>query len=292
MHPFFLAALAPMLWGSTYAAVGLFLTDLPPIWVAVWRALGAGLFLWLFVRRMPRMHLGKVFVLGFFNISLFFILLMMAAYRLPGSVAGTLGATLPLVLIIIQWLAQSKTPQLKATLSSMVGLAGVLLLLNPSANLDPIGVACALGATLVVAIATLLTKHWQVDDILGVATWQLLMSGAVLVPIAWFFEGAPVMIQMNNVPGLIWLVILNTAMGYLIAVNAIKQIGPNAFGMLSLLNPIVAVGLGMWMMQENLGSLQWLGVALVIGSLLAANIRFKSPLSNAKLLNEPHDTVA
>ena len=292
MHPFFLAALAPMLWGSTYAAVGLFLTDLPPIWVAVWRALGAGLFLWLFVRRMPRMHLGKVFVLGFFNISLFFILLMMAAYRLPGSVAGTLGATLPLVLIIIQWLVQSKTPQLKATLSSMVGLAGVLLLLNPSANLDPIGVACALGATLVVAIATLLTKHWQVDDILGVATWQLLMSGAVLVPIAWFFEGAPVMIQMNNVPGLIWLVILNTAMGYLIAVNAIKQIGPNAFGMLSLLNPIVAVGLGMWMMQENLGSLQWLGVALVIGSLLAANIRFKSPLSNAKLLNEPHDTVA
>ena len=292
MHPFFLAALAPMLWGSTYAAVGLFLTDLPPIWVAVWRALGAGLFLWLFVRRMPRMHLGKVFVLGFFNISLFFILLMMAAYRLPGSVAGTLGATLPLVLIIIQWLAQSKTPQLKATLSSMVGLAGVLLLLNPSANLDPIGVACALGATLVVAIATLLTKHWQVDDILGVATWQLLMSGAVLVPIAWFFEGAPVMIQMNNVPGLIWLVILNTAMGYLIAVNAIKQIGPNAFGMLSLLNPIVAVGLGMGMMQENLGSLQWLGVALVIGSLLAANIRFKSPLSNAKLLNEPHDTVA
>ena len=231
-------------------------------------------------------------MLGFFNISLFFILLMMAAYRLPGSVAGTLGATLPLVLIIIQWLAQSKTPQLKATLSSMVGLAGVLLLLNPSANLDPIGVACALGATLVVAIATLLTKHWQVDDILGVATWQLLMSGAVLVPIAWFFEGAPVMIQMNNVPGLIWLVILNTAMGYLIAVNAIKQIGPNAFGMLSLLNPIVAVGLGMGMMQENLGSLQWLGVALVIGSLLAANIRFKSPLSNAKLLNEPHDTVA
>lgn len=292
MYPMLLAALAPILWGSTYAAVGLFLTDLPPIWVAVWRALGAGLFLWLFVRRMPRMHLAKVFVLGFFNISLFFILLMIAAYRLPGSVAGTLGATLPLLLIVIQWLAQGKTPQLKATLSALVGLVGVLLLLNPSANLDPIGVACALGATLVVAIATLLTKHWQVDDILGVATWQLLMSGAVLVPIAWFFEGAPTMVTLPQVPGLIWLVILNTAIGYLIAVNAIKQVGPNAFGMLALLNPIVAVGLGMLMLQESLGVLQWCGVALVIGSLLAANIRFKKQLPKANSFTQPHDKAA
>lgn len=292
MYPMLQASLAPILWGSTYAAVGLFLTDLPPIWVAVWRALGAGLFLYLFVRRMPRMHLGKVFVLGFFNISLFFIFLMMAAYRLPGSVAGTLGATLPLLLIVIQWLVQGKTPQVKATLSAAVGLIGVLLLLNPSANLDPIGVACALGATLVVAIASLLTKHWQVNDILGVATWQLLMSGVVLVPVAWFFEGAPDMITMSQVPGLLWLVILNTAIGYLIAVNAIKQVGPNAFGMLSLLNPIVAVGLGMWTMQESLGGLQWLGVALVIGSLLVANIRFKSQLPRTTSLSQPHDTAA
>lgn len=292
MHPMLLAALAPMLWGSTYAAVGLFLTEMPPIWVAVWRALGAGLFLWLFVRRMPRMHLGKVFILGFFNISLFFILLMMAAYRLPGSVAGTLGATLPLLLIVIQWLAQGKTPQLKATLSAVVGLVGVLLLLNPSANLDPIGVACSLGATFVVAIATLLTKHWQVNDILGVATWQLLISGMVLVPVAWFFEGAPTMITMTNLPGLIWLVILNTAVGYLIAVNAIKQVGPNAFGMLSLLNPIVAVGLGMLMMQESLSTFQWVGIALVISSLLAANMRFKRSDTKKQPFIPQHDKAA
>ncbi|SBS33206.1 putative DMT superfamily transporter inner membrane protein [Marinomonas aquimarina] len=291
MYPILLAALAPILWGSTYAAVGLFLTDLAPIWVAVWRALGAGLFLWLFVRRMPRMHLAKVFVLGFFNIGLFFILLMMAAYRLPGSIAGTLGATLPLLLIVMQWLAQGKTPQLKATLSALVGLCGVVLLLNPSADLDPIGVACALGATFVVAIATLLTKHWQVNDILGVATWQLLMSGVLLVPVAWFFEGAPSMIQMPQIPGLVWLVILNTAFGYLIAVNAIKQIGPNAFGMLSLLNPIVAVVLGMWMLQENLGALQWLGIALIIGSLLAANMRSKRRFKIAQI-SPQHDKAA
>ncbi|WP_067097342.1 DMT family transporter [Marinomonas atlantica] len=277
MYSFLLAALAPILWGSTYAAVGLFLTDMTPLWVAVWRALGAGFFLFFFVRRLPYMPLCKVFILGFFNIGLFFILLMTAAYRLPGGVVGTLGATLPLMLIIIQWLVQGKRPQFKATVSAMVGLAGVILLLNPSADLDPIGVACALAAVLFVAIASLLTKHWQVSDILGVATWQLLMAGVLLVPVAWFFEGVPMPVGAKELPGLIWLVILNTALGYLIAVNAIKQVGPNAFGMLSLLNPIVAVGLGMLMLDESLDLLQWSGVVLIIGSLLLANMRVKYP---------------
>lgn len=288
MYPFLLAALAPILWGSTYAAVGLFLTDMTPLWVAVWRALGAGVFLLFFVRRLPRMSLGKVFILGFFNIGLFFILLMTAAYRLPGGVVGTLGATLPLLLIIIQWLVQGKCPQLKATISAMVGLAGVILLLNPSADLDPIGVACALAAVLFVAIASLLTKHWQVSDILGVATWQLLMAGVLLVPVAWFFEGAPMPVGADELPGLIWLVILNTALGYLIAVNAIKQVGPNAFGMLSLLNPIVAVGLGMLMLDESLDRLQWSGVVLIIGSLLVANMRVKYPWWK-KAVNRQYD---
>ena len=178
----------------------------------------------LLLRRLPRMAMSKVVILGFFNIGVFFILLMVAAYRLPGSVAGTLGATLPLLLIVIQWLAQGKRPAVKATLSAVVGLFGVLLLLNPSANLDPIGVACALGATFVIAIATLLTQHWQVKDILGVATWQLLTAGTLLIPVAWLWEGAPTMVTLEQLPGLFWLIILNTALGYIIAVNGIKQI--------------------------------------------------------------------
>lgn len=275
MYAYWLAALAPMLWGSTYAAVGLFLTDMPPLWVAVWRALGAGVFLLLFVRRLPRMNLAKVFLLGFFNIAVFFVLLMIAAYRLPGGVAGTLGATLPLMLILMQWAILRQSPTMKATLAAITGFIGVLLLLNPSANLDMLGVCCAIGATMMLATATLLTKHWQVTDILGVTTWQLLLSGIVLLPIAWWLEGAPPALHEAHVPGLIWLVILNTALGYLIAVNAIKQVGPNVFGMLGLLNPVVAVMLGMVFLSETMGWLQWAGIALILGSLLVANMRFK-----------------
>lgn len=278
MYPYLLAALAPMLWGSTYAAVGLYLADMPPLWMAVWRALGAGVFLLLILRRMPKMEFAKVFTLGFFNIGLFFILLMIAAYRLPGSVAGTLGATLPLQLILVQWLVLRQSPELKATVAAVTGFIGVLLLLNPSANLDPLGVACALGATLMITIASLLTKHWQVTDILGVTTWQLFSAGVVLVPVAFIVEGMPPEITASHVPGLVWMVILNTAVGYLFAVNAIKQVGPNVFGMMSLLNPVVAVTLGMTMLSETLDFTQWTGMALIFASLLVANVRIKKRL--------------
>lgn len=278
MYPYLFAALAPMLWGSTYAAVGLYLAHMPPLWIAVWRALGAGIFLLLILRRMPKMEFSKVFTLGFFNIGLFFIFLMIAAYRLPGSVAGTLGATFPLQLILIQWLVLRQAPELKPTVAAITGFIGVLLLLNPSANLDPLGVACALGATLMITIASLLTKHWQVTDILGVTTWQLLSAGLVLVPVAFFVEGMPPAVEMSHVPGLVWLAILNTAVGCLFAVNAIKQVGPNVFGMMSLLNPVVAVTLGITLLSESLDVTQWIGMAIIFASLIVANVRFKKRL--------------
>jgi probable blue pigment (indigoidine) exporter len=197
-----------------------------------------------------------------------------------------------LLLIVIQWLAQGKRPAVKATLSAVVGLFGVLLLLNPSANLDPIGVACALGATFVIAIATLLTQHWQVKDILGVATWQLLTAGTLLIPVAWLWEGAPTMVTLEQLPGLFWLIILNTALGYIIAVNGIKQIGPNAFGMLSLLNPMMAVALGMFLMGETLGFWQWFGVILIIGSLIASNVRWRGTIPANVTLERQCDKAA
>lgn len=93
--PLLIALLAPLLWGSTYAVVSLYLTDYSPYWVAVWRALPAGILLLLLHPRRPPLTWSRQFLLAFCNITAFFALLFVAAYRLPGAVAGTLGATLP-----------------------------------------------------------------------------------------------------------------------------------------------------------------------------------------------------
>lgn len=265
--PLLIALLAPLLWGSTYAVVSLYLTDYSPYWVAVWRALPAGLLLLLLHPRLPPLPWGKPCLLAFCNITAFFALLFVAAFRLPGAVAGTLGATLPLVLMLLAWLQDGTRPSLKWLLLGLMGLVGVLLLLNPSANLDPVGVTCALLATLLIGQSSRWMRRWPVNDLLALTAWQLLLGGLMLIPLAWWLAGPMPLPRPASAPGLLWLILLNTALGYWAWLWGLKHHGPEVMGMLALTNPMMAVSLGVLMVGETLDGRQWLGIGVILLSL-------------------------
>ncbi|MCR3957712.1 DMT family transporter [Aeromonas veronii] len=265
--PMLIALLAPLLWGSTYAVVSLYLTDYSPYWVAVWRALPAGLLLLLLHPRMPPLPWGKQFLLAFCNIAAFFALLFVAAFRLPGAVAGTLGATLPLVLMLLAWLQDGTRPSLKWLLLGLMGLAGVLLLLNPSANLDPVGVACAMLVTVLIGQSSRWMRHWPVNDLLALTAWQLLLGGLMLIPLAWWLAGPMPLPDPASAPGLLWLILLNTALGYWAWLWGLKHHGTEVMGMLALTNPMMAVSLGVLMVGETLDVSQWIGIGVLLLSL-------------------------
>lgn len=95
-------ATAPAIWGSTYIVTTLMLPDGYPLTIAMLRALPAGLILLVLVRQLPPVEwLGKVMILGALNFTIFWALLFVAAYRLPGGVAATLGAVQPLVVLAL-----------------------------------------------------------------------------------------------------------------------------------------------------------------------------------------------
>ena len=97
-----LTAIAPIVWGTTYIVTTQFLPNFTPITVAMLRALPAGLLLLLIVRELPKgIWWLRVFVLGALNISIFLSMLFVAAYRLPGGVAGTVAAVQPLLAVFL-----------------------------------------------------------------------------------------------------------------------------------------------------------------------------------------------
>lgn len=267
MH-YLIAVLAPIFWGSTYSAVALFLADLSPYWMAVWRALPAGLLMLLISRRGLPLSVPRMLAVSFFNIAAFFLLLFVAAYRLPGAVAGTLGATLPLVLMLLQWLTEGKRPQLKMLMLALLGLAGVGLLLNPSTDIDWVGAGAMLAATVFVAQSTLWMKRWEAKDIFGLTAWQLVIGGVMLIPFAWLLAGPPQAISLHAVPGLIWVIVLNTAVGYWAYIRSITVLGPNRQSIIMFLNPLTAVTLGVLWVNETLQPMQWVGIGLILASLI------------------------
>ncbi|WP_163834279.1 DMT family transporter [Spartinivicinus ruber] len=278
-----IAALTPIFWGSTYAIVSLWLTDLSPLWVATWRALPAGILLILFMPKKLRalpVSAAKLTGLSFINITAFFALLFIAAYRLPGSVAGTLTSTLPLQLLLLNWVFNKIRPAWSWLLLSLLGLAGIFLLLNPSANLDLIGVMAALGATLLIATSATWVQRWKIENIVGLTGWQLLIGGLLLVPLAWIVEGPVQFPAIDQVPALLWLSLANTLLAYLIWFWSLKHLGSHIIGLLALLNPITAVALGLLLVDESLSLIQWSGVALVLSALILMKFINSRALTN------------
>ena len=96
----FLTAVAPAAWGTTYIVTEKFLPPDRPLFAALVRALPIGLVLLAWRRQLPRGDWWwKAAVLGLFNIGMFFPLIFVSAYYLPGGLASTIQATSPLAVM-------------------------------------------------------------------------------------------------------------------------------------------------------------------------------------------------
>jgi len=265
-----LTALAPAIWGSTYLVTTEFLPDGYPLTVAMLRALPAGLLLLLAVRQLPAgVWWLKVFVLGALNFSIFWWLLFVSAYRLPGGVAAIVIAIQPLIVIFLARMLLGSAIRALAIIAAIAGLGGVaLLILTPQAALDPVGIAAGLAGALAMAAGTVLSRRWQPPvSLLTFTAWQLTAGGILLLPAAIWFEPALPTLTGRNILGLVYLGLIGGAFTYMLWFRGIARLEPSVVGTLVFLSPITAVGLGWWVLGESLSSWQLLGVGVVLGSI-------------------------
>lgn len=265
-----LTGIAPVIWGSTYIVTTEFLPNFSPMTVALLRALPTGLLLLLIVRRLPTgIWWPRIFILGALNFSIFWSMLFVAAYRLPGGVAATVGAVQPLIVVFIGAALLGRTIRSASIVSAIVGLAGVaLLVLTPSATLDIIGVAAGLAGAVSMAFGTVLTRKWQPPvSLLTFTAWQLTAGGILLVPTALLFEPAMPVYTGANLFGLAWLGLIGAALTYVFWFRGVARIEPAVVSLLGFLSPASAVLLGWLFLNQSLAPLQIVGVLLVIGSI-------------------------
>lgn len=266
-----LTALAPAIWGSTYLVTTELLPAGYPITVAMLRALPAGLLLLLLVRRLPQGNWWwRAFVLGALNFSIFWFLLFVAAYRLPGGVAATVGAVQPLIVVGLARLMIGTAIRAAAVLAALAGIAGVaLLVLTPQSALDPVGVAAGLGSAASMAAGTVLTRLWRAPVTpLTLTAWQLTAGGLLLLPAALLLEPALPVPSAANLAGFLYLGLIGGAATYLVWFRGLSRLEPGAVAPLGLLSPVTAVLLGWLVLSQELTTPQLIGMALVLGSVV------------------------
>ncbi|WP_454751466.1 EamA family transporter [Cupriavidus necator] len=264
-----LTGLAPAIWGSTYLVTSEWLPPGQPLLSGVIRALPAGLVMLAFGHALPQGGWWwRAAVLGVLNIGFFQAMLFIAAYRLPGGVAATVGAIQPLIVVALTWAWLGARPRNAAWLAGVGGLLGVaLLVLGPAARLNAIGVAAAAAGAVSMAVGTVLTRRWQPPvSPLVLTAWQLCAGGLFLLPFALALEPLPGHFTLANWLGYAWLSIVGAGLSYALWFRGVGRMPSSAVSALGLLSPVSATVLGYLVLGQALTPVQAAGALLVLAS--------------------------
>ncbi|WP_167137449.1 EamA family transporter [Diaminobutyricimonas sp. TR449] len=282
-----LTGVAPALWGTTYLATTELLPADRPLLAATVRALPAGLLLLALARQLPTgSWWWKAPVLGALNIGVFFLLLFISAYRLPGGVAATVGSLQPIIVLILSALVLQEKIRLHTAITGLAGVTGVgLLVLQSEALLDPVGVLAGLGGAASMAAGLVLVKRWGRPVPLSAFTaWQLTTGGLMLLPALLLLEGLPTTISATNLVGFGYLALVNSVLGYSIWFWGLGRLTATSAAFLGLLSPIVATLLGWWILGQALAPLQLLGLGMALTSVIVAQLLTANNVSHRVLL--------
>jgi probable blue pigment (indigoidine) exporter len=286
-----LTALAPIAWGSGYYVTETFLPPDRPLFGAMVRALPFGLLLLAFRPRLPQgLWWWRALVLGTLNVGAFFVLIFVAAYRLPGGLAATLTATAPVMMMLLAWGLIRERPTAASLGGAAVGFAGVaMLVLRGGTTVDPIGVAASFGAVAMSSLGYILVKRWRPPVELSTFTaWQLVAGGLVLLPVALLVEGAPPSLDARAVGGFLYLGLVATVLANLAWFRGLHRLPAAAVSLVGLLNPVAGTLIGVALAGEAFGLTQGVGMLMVLGGIalgqpaVAARLRSRrTPVSPA-----------
>lgn len=276
------AAIAPLIWGTTYIVMTEFLPPQRPLLAATVRTLPAGLMLLVLVAIqqgargvLPRgVWRWRATVLGLLNMTIFFPLLYISAERLPGGIAAIASALGPFVVALFALLILRVMPTVRIVLCAAAGAGGVaVLVLTADAAVDPVGLCSAGGGLLAISLATVLGRLWGLPPggLVPLTAWQLTAAGLMLLPITLVGEGLPATVDTQNLAGFAYLAVLATVVAYLLWLRGVVTLPPTQLTLLLLLSPIGAAVIGWLVLGQSLNAYQILGVVTVLAAVVAGS---------------------
>ncbi|MDH0117801.1 EamA family transporter [Rhizobium pusense] len=270
------AAIASMLFGSTYLVTSRYLPADLPLWGAALRALPAGIALLIVARRLPKgAWWWKAAILGSLNMGGFFLLLYIAAQRLPSSIAVSVGALSPLIIAATAWVLIGEHITRRFVLGAAIGMLGVVLIVGAASQTpDPWGVAAVLGASVLMSLGAVLSKRWNDNTpVLATTAWQLMAGGIELLVVAALIEGSLPPLSGTAFAAFSYISLIATAFAYVCWFTGFRHLPAATVGIIALLNPVTGVMLGVLLASEPLTIIQAAGIGLVLTSIAIGRSR-------------------
>jgi drug/metabolite transporter (DMT)-like permease len=277
-------AIIYFVWGSTYLAIRVGVSEMPPFLMAGLRFTAAGLALYAWMRitgvaSPSGREWRSAMVLGALMFLIDYACLFWAEQRIPSGLSAVILALIPVCITILE-IAIVRTQRLtmRLALGLLLGIAGVVVLMNPSASLgeaplDHKGAIALLIACCGWSIGTVVTGKLTLPASKAMSAGaQMLCGGAqllILAAVAGEFKHFRAQdISARAWFSLIYLIIAGSIVAFTAYVWLLHYESPTKVGTYAYVNPVVAVILGAAFGGEIIGRRTLIGTALILVSVV------------------------
>jgi drug/metabolite transporter (DMT)-like permease len=270
-----LFAAVSVVWGVPYFFIKVAVdADVPPGFVAWARVALAALLLVPLARRRRALaglsgRWRAVAAYAACEVVVPFVLIAAGEQYISSSLAAILIASMPLLVALLSaGLAAADKPTRPRLAGLLIGFGGVVALLGVDVAGEPdelLGAVLVLLATLCYATATIVVNRRLADlDPLGPIAASLGAATVVLAPVALAAppDGLP---PADALWSLAVLGVVCTALGLVLFFRLVIEAGPSRASVITYVNPLVAVVLGVLVLDERLGVMSLVGLVAILG---------------------------
>lgn len=280
-----------IIWGSTYMAVKLVINEAPLFTSIGGRFFFAGLILYGFTlfKKMPMPTLNQwvnAAFLGFLFMSIGTGAVAWAVQYVDTGIAALIISAEPLVILLTVWLLFGQRPSGRSILGVALGIAGIVLLVSQSgfgtSESSYYGVASILTAMIAWAIASIYSPSANLPKNKAQASgMQMLMGGGMMMIFGLLQgEGADLVFSDWSVQAWIawaFLVIFGSLIGFSAFNYLLQYLPPEKVATSTYINPIVALFLGWWVLNEVITTQSIVACTVLITGVVFVNTAKKDP---------------
>jgi drug/metabolite transporter (DMT)-like permease len=276
-----------IIWGTTYPAIKIAVTEFSPFLLAGIRQAMAGLLLLAGARifklwkPVSRAYLIRQAITGGFMIAGGNGFITWGLQYVSSGLSAVIGSLTPLVVALLSliWQRSDERFHWLTGLGVIVGFGGLSLifhegwsdLTNPDYRL---GIAGCFASCFTWSLGTVMAKHYNDVHASPVMTSgiQVTSGGIMLLAISLFLEPYPHLgTSLIAWLSLLYLILIGSALAFSLYTFTLKHLNATVSSLYTYINPIVAILLGWFFLHERVTMIELVGMLITLVGVYLAN---------------------
>jgi drug/metabolite transporter (DMT)-like permease len=280
------------IWGSTWIVIRGQLGTVPPQWSVTYRfVVAAAAMTMVALLKGESLNIGRRGIaaaafLGFTQFCVNFNAVYLAERHITSGVVATVFALLLIPATLMGWAFLGQRPTMRFVWSSLVAVAGIVLLFvhelheHPAGSAQIVaGILLTLGGMLGAAIANVVQARPEIRrfPLFALLAWSMAAGALIDALLALVLTGAP---RFDPRPsywlGVLYLALAASVLTFSLYYPVVRRIGPAKAAYSSVIVPIIAMGFSTWLEDYRWTPLTVAGALLALGGMAAALSRSRS----------------